>query len=69
MNSVEHILDNGEIVNVPVDLYRLEEHYYFSWLNKDLDINSKPGEVETWNYATDSGDRNRTAHGGSLSEG
>ena len=51
VNSVEHILDNGETVNVPVDLYRLEEHYYFSWLNKDLDINSKPGEVETWNYA------------------
>jgi outer membrane receptor protein involved in Fe transport len=51
VDSVEHILDNGETVNVPVDLYRLEEHHYFSWLNKDLDINSKPGEVETWNYA------------------
>ena len=50
VNSVEHILDNGEIVNVPVDLYRLEDRHYFSWLNKDLDVNSGPGDIDTWNY-------------------
>lgn len=51
VNSIEHILDNGDTVNIPIDLYKLENHYYFSWLNKDLNSNSKPGEVSTLNYA------------------
>ena len=51
VDSVEYVLDSGDTVYVPTGLYELADRYYFSWLNEDLDINSEPGEVTTWNYA------------------
>ncbi|MCK5328495.1 MAG: TonB-dependent receptor [Candidatus Latescibacteria bacterium] len=51
VDSVEYVLGNGELIKVPVALYNLEDRYYFSWLDKDVAMDSKPGPIKTWNYA------------------
>jgi len=38
--------------NDSVDLYEINDHYYYSWLNEGkIDSTSGPGEVDTKNYA------------------
>ncbi|MFC1512392.1 TonB-dependent receptor plug domain-containing protein, partial [Candidatus Latescibacterota bacterium] len=43
----EHIDDSGETV----DLYRIDDYEIYSWLNKDAEITSNPGIINTVNYA------------------
>ncbi len=51
VTAIENIDDNGETVDIPVDLYRIDDYEIYSWLNKNADITSNPGIISTVNYA------------------